>query len=604
MYWWHHGFHEPEEGVKLEWPLLRRVFSYFIPYWPLALVVLACIGVAAALGLVPALVTRDLINYLTGRHGQFSMVALLIGALVGSALLAGLIGVVQSYFSNRIAQSIMFDLRNQLFDRVLQQSIAFFTATRTGDVMSRLSNDVNGVQSVVSDTIFSLVNNVVILISTVVLMFALDWKLTVAALIVLPAFLLPTRRVGQATFQARKATQSKLAELTAYMQETLGISGMLLVKAFVKQRAETLRFRGLNDDLRRLNIRQAMIGRWFFMLMTVLGTAGPAVLWLFGGYLVVSGQESLGTVVTFATVLLSRLYGPVGSLANMQVNVVGSLALFQRIFQYMDLPVEIAEKPDPVALSAARGAVEFDDVTFRYPASEHSALKNVSFRIEPGQLAALVGPTGAGKTTVTNLLPRFYDPQLGAVRLDGVDVRHLTLESLGNQVGMVFQDTFLFHATIRENLLYARPDATEAEMIAAARAAYIHDFIESLPEGYDTVVGERGHRLSGGEKQRVAIARVILKDPRVLILDEATSNLDSESEHLIQVALRPLFQGRTSLVIAHRLSTILAADLILVMDRGELVEQGRHADLLKQDGLYARLYHRQFEAADQLATPA
>jgi ATP-binding cassette, subfamily B, bacterial len=286
------------------------------------------------------------------------------------------------------------------------------------------------------------------------------------------------------------------------------------------------------------------------------------------------------------------------------VNVVGSLALFQRIFEYMDLPVEIDEQPGAVALPVARGAVEFADVTFRYPSGSSPALKDVSFRIEPGQLAALVGPTGAGKTTITNLLPRFYDPQLGAVRLDGRDVRELTLNSLGQQIGMVFQDTFLFHASIRENLLYARPEATEAEMIAAAKAAYIHDFIDALPQGYDTVVGERGHRLSGGEKQRVAIARVILKDPRVLILDEATSNLDSESEHLIQVALRPLFEGRTSLVIAHRLSTILAADLILVMDRGELVEQGRHADLLQQDGLYARLYHRQFEAADELATPA
>jgi ATP-binding cassette subfamily B protein len=347
-----------------------------------------------------------------------------------------------------------------------------------------------------------------------------------------------------------------------------------------------------------------MIGRWFFMLMGVLGTAGPAVLWLFGGYLVVTGQESLGTVVTFATVLLARLYGPVGSLANMQVNVVGSLALFQRIFEYMDLPVVIDQKADGVHLDQARGQVEFDHVTFRYGSSDRPALKDVSFNIEPGQLAALVGPTGAGKTTVTNLLPRFYDPQLGAVRLDGYDVRDLTLESLGRQVGMVFQDTFLFHASIRENLLYARPDATEAEMVAAAKAAYIHDFIASLPEGYDTVVGERGHRLSGGEKQRVAIARVILKDPRVLILDEATSNLDSESEHLIQVALRPLFKGRTSLVIAHRLSTILAADVILVMDHGEVVEQGSHAELLEQGGLYARLYLRQFEAADELATTA
>src|SRR6266851_6428592 len=553
MYWRHDwAFSGDKPKVKVEWRLLRRVFAYFLPYWPSALVVLACIGVAAAVGLVPAIVTRTLIDYLDPRrHGHVSFVLVLILALVAASVAGGLIGVLQSYFSNRISQSIMFDLRNQLFGRMLSQSVAFFTRTRTGDVMSRLSNDVNGVQSVVSDTIFSLVNNVVILASTVVLMFALDWKLTVAALLVLPAFLLPTRQVGKATFQARKATQGKLSEMTAYMQETLGISGMQLVKAFVRQTAETLRFRKLNDELRLLNIRQSMIGRWFFMLMGVLGTAGPAVLWLFGGYLVVTGQESLGTVVTFATVLLGRLYGPVGSLANLQVNVVGSLALFQRIFEYMDLPVVIDQKADGVHLDEARGQVEFDQVTFRYGTNDRPALKDVSFKIEPGQLAALVGPTGAGKTTITNLLPRFYDPQLGAVRLDGYDVRDLTLESLGRQVGMVFQDTFLFHASIRDNLLYAKPDATEAEIVAAAKAAYIHDFIASLPEGYDTMVGERGHRLSGGEKQRVAIARVILKDPRVLILDEATSNLDSESEHLIQVALRPLFEGRTSLVIAH-----------------------------------------------------
>src|SRR3982075_88402 len=515
MYWWHGGFHEPEPGVKLEWPLLQRVFSYFIPYWRLALVVLACIGAAAGLGLVPAIVTRDLINYLTARNGGFSFVALLIGILVGSSLLGGLIGVLQSYFSNRISQSIMFDLRNQLFDRVLKQSMAFFTGTRTGDVMSRLSNDGNGVQSVDPDTIFSLFNNVVILGSTVVLMFALDWKLTIAALLVLPAFLLPTRQVGKATFQARKATQGKLSEMTAYMQETLGISGMQLVKAFVRQATETLRFGKLNDELRLLNIRQSMIGRWFFMLMGVLGTAGPAILWLFGGYLVVTGQESLGTVVTFATILLARLYGPVGSLANMQVNVVGSLALFQRIFEYMDLPVTIDQKPQAHHLDEPRGQVQFDQVTFRYGTSDRPAVKNVSFTIEPGQLAALVGPTGAGKTTITSLLPRFYDPQLGAVRLDGHDVRDLTLESLGSQVGMVFQDTFLFHTSIRDNLLYARPDATEAEMVAAAKAAYIHEFIMSLPDGYDTVVGERGHRLSGGEKQPIAIARAIMNDPRV-----------------------------------------------------------------------------------------
>src|SRR5438132_339072 len=506
MWGWRGGFDQPPENVRLEWPLLRRVFAYFVPYWPLSLVVLACIAVTSALGLVPALVTKTLIDYLTGRGGQFSFIGLLIGILVASSLISGLVGVLQSYVSTRISQSIMYDLRNQLFDRVIRQSVAFFTRTRTGDVMSRLSNDVNGVQSVVSDTIFSLVSNVVILASTLVLMVTLSWKMTIVALLVLPAFVLPTLRVGKATFSARKQTQGKLAEMTAFMQEVLGISGILLVKAFVTQSREDARFERLNHELRGLNIRQAMIGRWFFMLMGVLGTAGPAVLWLFGGYLVITGGASLGTVVTFATLLLPRLYGP----------------------------------------------------------------------------------------------------QIGSVRVDGHDIRGLPLESLGKQIGMVFQDTFLFHASVRENLLYARPDATEQEMVAAARAAHIHEFVESLPLGYDTIVGERGHRLSGGEKQRVAIARVVLKDPRILILDEATSNLDSESEHLIQVALAGLLAGRTSLVIAHRLSTILAADTILVLDRGRLVEQGRHLDLLGRGGIYARLYQQQFlpeavEAARSIA---
>jgi len=526
-------------------------------------------------------------------------VLLLILGMVAAAVGGGLIGVLQSYISNRISQGIMFDLRNQLFARVVQQTVAFFTRTRTGDVMSRLSNDVNGVQSVVSDTIFSLVANLAVALSTVALMLTFHWGLTLLALLVLPAFVLPTRRVGQATFDARKRTQGKLAELTAYMQEILGISGILLVKAFVKERREQGRFKSLNAELRDLNIRQAMIGRWFFMLMGVLGTAGPAALWLYGGYLALTGAVSVGTVVTFATVLLARLYGPVGALANLQVNVVGSLALFQRLFEYLDLPIEIADRPGALQLETVRGAVVFEDVSFTYASGDRPALGALSFAIEPGQLVALVGPSGAGKTTVTALLPRFYEPQRGIIRIDGHDIRDLALESLGRQMGMVFQDTFLFHASIRDNLLYARPEATQAEIEAAARAAHIHDFILTLPEGYDTLVGERGHRLSGGEKQRVAIARVILKNPRVLILDEATSNLDSESEQLIQAALKPLFAGRTSIVIAHRLSTILAADQILVLAEGRLVEQGTHYELLGRSGLYASLYRRQFQAAER-----
>jgi ATP-binding cassette, subfamily B, bacterial len=594
-----HAMSRPDWGekqqVRLEWGLLRRVFSYFLPYWKFAIVVLACIGVAAALGLVPAAVTKDLVDGLSRGSIDFRMILLLIGALVVSAIAAGLVGVLQAWLSNRISQGIMYDLRNQLFGHMLRQSVGFFTRSRTGDVMSRLTNDVNGIQSVVSDTVFNLVQNVVFLATAIVYMVALDWRLTIAALVVVPMFTLPTRRVGTATFQARKNTQSKLSELTAYMQEVLGISGILLVKAFVRQQREYQRHRTLNGEVRDLNVRQTMIGRWFFMLMNVLSTAGPAVLWAFGGLLVIQHQVSVGTVVTFATVLLARLYGPVGQLTTLHVNVIGSLALFQRLFDYQDLPVEIDDRPDAQDAGVVQGAVSFEDVTFSYRSGpQAAALDHVSFQIEPGQLVALVGPSGAGKTTTTSLLPRFYDPQEGVIRIDGQDIRDLTLESLGRQIGVVFQDTFLFHTTVRENLLYAKPDATDEQMIAAARAAQVHDFIESLPQGYETLVGERGHRLSGGEKQRLAIARVILRDPRILILDEATSNLDSESERLIQAALEPLFQGRTSIVIAHRLSTVLAADRILVLDRGQLVEQGTHRELLLQNGLYARLYRTQF----------
>jgi ATP-binding cassette subfamily B protein len=438
-------------------------------------------------------------------------------------------------------------------------------------------------------------------VSTIVFMALLSWKLTIVAVAVIPLFALPTRRVGAATFRARKETQAQLSKVTAFMQETLGISGMLLVKAFGKERSELSRFHALTEDLRRLEIRQTMVGRWFFMTMRLLGSGGPAVIFLFGGWLVIHHQASIGTVITFGTLLLGRLYGPISTFAGLHVNVVGSLALFQRIFEYIDLPFEIADKPDAKPLGEVRGRVTFDDVTFSYKTGARPALDHVSFDIEPGRLVALVGPSGAGKTTVTSMVPRFYDPQEGAVRIDGHDLRDVTLESLTSQIGVVFQDTFLFHASVRENLLYARPDATEEEMVAAARSANIHDFIASLPEGYETIVGERGHRLSGGEKQRMAIARVILRNPRILILDEATSNLDSESEHLIQAALRPLMRGRTSIVIAHRLSTILAADVILVMDQGRVVEQGEHFELLQRGGLYSRLYERQFAHGEKAA---
>jgi ATP-binding cassette subfamily B protein len=462
--------------------------------------------------------------------------------------------------------------------------------------MSRLSNDIDAVNDVVTDTVFGLARSLFTAVATLVLMLRFTWQLTLVVLVLIPLISVPARRAGRASYRARTRTQGKLAEMTAYLQEILGISGIMLVKAFVRTRAERARFGQLNDQVRRLQIRQEMIARWFGMLMTVFQAAGPALIMGFGAWLVITGRTTAGTVFVFATVLGQRLTGSLSSLATMHVNVAGSLAVFRRLFEYIDLPPQIADTPGAVELPSARGAIRFDEVTFSYLSAARPALDGITADIAAGQLAALVGPSGAGKTTLTTLVPRFADPPAGRVLIDGHDIRSLTLESVGRQVGVVFQDTFLFHASLADNLRYARPDADDAELIAAAEAAYLHEFAASLPEGYDTIVGERGHRLSGGEKQRVAIARAILKDPRILILDEATSHLDTVSEQLIQAALQPLLRGRTSLVIAHRLSTILSADVILVLDHGRLAEHGTHSELLGRGGLYATLYERQFLA--------
>jgi len=592
---------EDDAPVRVTRGLLGRVLGYFSPYRGRGVLVAACIAAESVLGLAPAVVIRALIDYLGHPHGNLGHVLLLVAVGVGAALGGGLIGVADSYVTTVISEGIVFTLRRQVFENLLDQSVGWFTRSRSGELMSRLSNDIDAVNDVVTDTVFGLARNLFTTIATLVLMLRFTWQLTLAVLVLIPLISLPARKAGRASYTARGRTQRKLAEMTAYLQEILGISGILLVKAFVRGRAERERFGHLNDEVRRLQIRQEMIARWFGMLMMALQTAGPALIMGFGGWLVLTGHTTVGTVFVFATVLGGRLTGSLSSLATMHVNVVGSLAVFRRLFEYIDLPPQIAEAPGARDLGDARGAIRFQDVTFSYPAAARPALDQVSIDIAAGQLAALVGPSGAGKTTLTSLVPRFADPQEGRVLIDGHDLRDLTLESVGRQVGVVFQDTFLFHASLADNLRYARPDATDGDLTAAAKAAYLHEFATSLPDGYDTVVGERGHRLSGGEKQRVAIARAILKDPRILILDEATSHLDTVSEQLIQAALQPLLRGRTSLVIAHRLSTVLSADVILVLDHGRLADHGTHSELLERGGLYATLYERQFLAQDRPA---
>jgi len=589
--WGQDGKNKPE----LRRESLRRIYRYFVPYRQLVAGVVVCILIASVFGLLLPLLIKGIVDTAIP-SGDTGLLNLLVIGMLGTSILSGLIGVLQSYLNSRIGQGVMFDIRNQMYHHLHRMSMRFFTNTKTGDIMSRVNNDVNGLQQVVTDTFASSVNNVLIAVTTLVTMFLMDWRLALLSLVILPLFILPTRKVGKLNYQVRKDTQKRMSDLSSMMQETLSVSGAMLVKSFVRQDAEMERFRAINGDIMKMHIRQSMIGRWFFMFLSVATNAGPAIIYWYGGHLVIEGGVSLGTVIAF-TAFLQRLYGPVSALANIQVNILGSVALFERLFEYLDMLVEIEDRPNAVRLELVEGRIQFDRVTFRYQ-RERDVLKDVSFTIEPGQLVALVGPSGSGKTTISNLMPRLYDPSEGVVRLDGHDLRDVELQSLGKQIGMVTQETFLFHATIRDNIRYGRPEASNEDVTAAAKAANIHELIESLPDGYDTVVGERGHKLSGGEKQRMAIARVILKAPKILILDEATSALDSHSEAAIQAALEQLMVSRTSLVIAHRLSTILAADQILVLEDGRLVEQGKHEELLERNGLYASLYRQQFEGQE------
>ncbi len=592
------GMYNPDKPTikrKAEW---GRVGAFFLPYGKQVALVLVCILAGSVLGLLPPLFTKWIIDDAIPQHSEQGVLFNAVG-MVLSALGSGLISVYQGYMNSIVGEGIMRDIRTRLVTHLHTMPLSFFSGTKTGEIMNRVSSDVDNIDNVVTGTLVSIVTNIATMVTTVVTIFILDWRLALVSLAVIPLMILPLSPVGQRMYAIRKQTRVKRDEIESITQETLSISGITLIKSFVREAFEGQRFRTVADNLMTLEVRLAMVGRWFMAAVAAMVIIGPALVWLAGGWLAITGGLSIGTIVAFVG-YLGRLYTPASNLAGVQVQIVSALAVFERIFDYLDMKPEGDEKLNATVLQHVRGDVTFDDVHFRYTA-ERSALDGVSFHIQPGQMAAFVGPSGAGKTTITQLVPRFYDPQSGAVRIDGIDVRDVTLASLRENIGIVTQETYLFHDTIAANLRYARQDATDAEMIAAATAANIHTFIAGLPQGYDTIVGERGHKLSGGERQRLAIARVLLKDPCILILDEATSALDSNNESLIQAALVPLMAGRTSLVIAHRLSTILNADVIFVVDHGRIVETGTHTELLARNGAYAQLYFKQFRENPETA---
>jgi ATP-binding cassette subfamily B protein len=646
---------------------IRRILVFFRPYRPQVAVVLVAILATSLIGLANPYLLKLLIDEAIPEQDWFKL-NLYVGLMILLPIVTGLIGVGQTYLNNVIGQNVMQDLRGALYAHLQAMPLRFFTETRTGEIQSRLSNDVGGVQAVVTDTASSVTSNIAVAVSTVIAMWLIDWRLTILSLGLTPFFLWLTYRVGKVRRDVSTETQKSLAELTAHTEETLSVSGILLSKTFGQQANSIATFRGINARLAALQIRQAMVGRWFFMIIGTIFSITPAFVYWLAGYLTIQGDPSaptIGDIVAFTT-LQSRLFFPLGQLLNVQVEIQGALALFDRIFEYLEMDPEIVDAPDAVALDhdAVRGKVRFRDVAFHYPteavparraldalrdgdgpgsaeADEVAAaaapvdlaaldavvedlavpvppdvppialatpfaLEGIDFVAEPGELVALVGPSGSGKTTTTYLIPRLYDVDRGSVEIDDIDVRRIQLASLGEVIGVVTQETYLFHASVRDNLRYARPDATDEELERATRAAAIHERIVELPDGFDTIVGERGYKLSGGEKQRIAIARVLLKDPRILILDEATSALDTVSERLIQAAFERLMEGRTTIAIAHRLSTILRADRILVYERGRIAERGTHAELLALDGLYARLYREQFlpEASATEGVPA
>ncbi|NOU75879.1 ATP-binding cassette domain-containing protein [Paenibacillus sp. LMG 31458] len=583
--------------AKLKDVSVKRILRLFKGYWGQLLAIIGLALFAALIGLIPPLVMKEIIDKAIPQ-GNMKLLAGMALLMIVLPVLSGVLGVWQNHLNTKVTQGVIRDLGQSLFHNLQRQSMAFFTDARSGEIVQRITGDVQAVQSVVTSLVVSSITQIVIVVSTIGILFALDWKLAIISVLILPLFVLPVKKVSKLRKELRTETQKVRSDITSQLSENFGISGALLTRIFGREKQQEIEFTAMNQKVMDLELRLNLIGRWFGMATNTLGPLGTAIIYMYGGYSVISGSMTLGSIVAFAA-YLGRLYMPVGMLLNLHVEVATALGVFQRIFEYQDMVPDVMDSVGAAPLTQVAGRVAYKQVSFAYKPGQY-ALRDVTFEAQPGEMVALVGPSGAGKSTLIGMIARLYDSTSGVVEVDGVNVRDVQLASLRAQIAYVTQESFLFHATIGDNLRFAREDATREEMEAACRQAYIHDFIVSLPEGYDTMVGERGHRLSGGERQRIAIARAILKRPRILILDEATSHLDSESESYVQAALEELMQGRTTLVIAHRLSTVLAADHILVIEAGSVVERGTHSELLALDGLYARLYSTQFaHAADE-----